>query len=144
MSDLQGDIIVDTSSWIEFFMGTPQGTILREYLEQPDPKWLLIPIQVLSEIYYILCQKKGETFAEHCIEIFANIDEVIIDNSVVLAKETGKLKCARAISLVDCSCIALGRLTNNNVLFARKKKEIEKEEAKQLFEVSLLFLEEMV
>ncbi|MFQ6124474.1 MAG: PIN domain-containing protein [Candidatus Heimdallarchaeota archaeon] len=141
MNDLQGDLTIDTSAWIEFFLGTPQGELIKEYLEQPEPKRVFIPIQVLAEIYYILCRKKGENYAEHCIKLLSDIKEVTIDSSVALAKEAGKLKCTRTISLTDCSCIALGKRANTKVVFARKEKEIEKEETKQPFEVSLLFLE---
>ena len=141
MRDLQGNLTIDTSVWIEFFLGTPQGEILKNYLEHPRPKRLFVPIQVLSELYYILCRKNGEAFAEKCIKILSQIGDVTIDGSVALAIEAGKLKCTRAISLTDCSCIALGKITNTKVLFARKEKEIKKEETKQKFDVSLLFLE---
>ena len=65
-----------------------------------------------------------------------------IYNTTELAIETGKIKCERAVSIADCSCIATGKLSNAKAVFARKEKELIKEIERKPFDVEIIFLKE--
>jgi len=139
---LQGNLTIDTSVWIEFFLGTVVGEKLKNYFAQPTQKRVYLPLHAISEMYYILCRLRGENFADVCINNILVTKSITIDGSLNLARESGKIKCSRSISLVDCSCIALAKATGTTAVFKHLEKEIEEEIASKPFDVPLIFLEE--
>jgi predicted nucleic acid-binding protein len=142
LKSLQGNLAVDTSAWIEYFLETEFGKRLDSYLSSPQPKKVFISLLTLSETYYVLCRAGGEKLAEECLEALSVIKDLVIDLSLDLAVKAGRLKCKRAISLADCTCIALAEKYGCQALFARKEKEIEEEMKRKPFKVRVVFLEE--
>jgi len=142
LKSLQGNLAVDTSAWIEYFLETELGKRLDSYLSSPQPKKVFVSLLTLSEIYYVLCRAGGEKLAEECLETLSVIKDLVIDLSLDLAVKAGSLKCKRAISLADCTCIALAEKYGCQALFARKEKEIEEEMKRKPFKVRVVFLEE--
>ncbi|WXG41562.1 MAG: PIN domain-containing protein [Candidatus Freyarchaeum deiterrae] len=142
MKSLQGNLAVDTSAWVEYFLETELGEKLDNYLSSPEPKKVYISLFTLSEIYYVLCRAGGEKLAEESLETLKAIKDLVIERSVDLAGKAGSLKCKRAISLADCTCISLAEKYGCQALFARKEREIEEEEKRKPFKVKLIFLEE--
>jgi len=81
----------------------------------------------------------------HCINVnlMASVRLQIIQvySTTDLAIQTGKIKCEKAISIVDCSCIAIAKPANAKAVFARKEKELAREIERKPFDVEITFLE---
>ncbi|MBS7250563.1 MAG: PIN domain-containing protein [Candidatus Freyarchaeota archaeon] len=60
MKSLQGNLAVDTSAWIEYFLGTELGRRLDGYLSSSQPKKVFVSLLTLTEIYYVLCRAVGD------------------------------------------------------------------------------------
>ncbi|MEM3430855.1 MAG: hypothetical protein QXN20_08175 [Candidatus Bathyarchaeia archaeon] len=65
---------------------------------------------------------------------------ISVHGSVELAIKTGKLKCERAISLADCSSIAVATLTRTRAVFI-EGEELKEEMDRRPFEAEILFLD---
>jgi len=143
LGSLRGNIALDSSAIIEYLMGTKAGEKLKEYFETLRPgETVSCSIMAISEVFYILCRLKGAKFAEEKVNEMLKSQVLEVYGSEQLALETGKLKCERALSLADCSCIATAKLTSAKAVFARKEKELTREMEKKPFDVEILFLEE--
>lgn len=143
MRGLRGNIALDSSALIEYLMGTKAGETIKEYFETLKPEETAnCSILAISEIFYILCRLKGVAFAEEKIDDMIKSQVLRIYNTTELAIETGKIKCERAVSIADCSCIATGKLSNAKAVFARKEKELIKEIERKPFDVEIIFLKE--
>jgi len=124
-------------------MGTKAGEIVKEYFESLRPEETAnCSIIMVSEIFYILCRLRGAAFAENKIKDMLESRVLEVWNLPELAVETGRIKCERAISLADCSCIATGKLANAKVVFARKEEELAREMERKPFDVEIVFLKE--
>lgn len=143
MSELRGDTALDTSAIIEYVSGTRLGNVLRDYIETlHDDETVTISIFTLGEAFYILCRFKGPAFAAQKLdELMTSVFN--LSNSTELALQTGKIKCERAISLVDCSCFALAKLTNAKAVFAFREGEIIREMRRKPFDLEIVFLEDL-
>jgi len=138
---LRGSVVLDTSAIIEYMMGTELGRIVKEYFEtlKPEEK-ICCSLYAISEIFYVLCRVRGSDYALEKIASMLNSRVIEINNSEEVALKTGMLKCERAISIGDCSCIATAKITGSRAVFARKEKEIVDEMRRKPFAVELLFL----
>lgn len=124
-------------------MGTRAGKIIREYFETLSPEENAnCSLIAVSEIFYILCRLRGAAFAENKINDMLESHVLEVCNSPELAVETGRIKCERALSIADCSCIATGKLANAKVVFARREEELAREMERKPFDVEIVFLEE--
>ncbi|MEM2129202.1 MAG: hypothetical protein QXZ70_01250, partial [Candidatus Bathyarchaeia archaeon] len=99
-------------------------------------------IFTISEIFYILCRLRGATFAADKISDMLKSRILEVYNTTEFAIRTGKIKCERAISLADCSCIAAAELANAKAVFAKKEEELVKEMKRKPFDAEIIFLEE--
>ena len=137
MKTLRGDITLDASALIEYLMGTELGRILKEYFETLKAgEKVYCSLYTISEIFYVICRLKGLKFA------MLNSRMIEVNNTERMALEAGRLKCERAISLGDCSCIATAKITRSKAVFARREKELKKEMKKRPFNVEIIFLTE--
>lgn len=142
MRGLRGNTALDSSVLIEYLMGTEVGEAVKEYFETLKPEETAnCSLLAISEIFYILCRLRGVRFAESKIHDMLKSKVLEIYNTTEVAIETGKIKCERAISLADCSCIATGKLANAKAVFARKEEELIKEMERKSFDVEIVFLE---
>jgi len=124
-------------------MGTKAGETIREYFETLEPEETSnCSLLAISEIFYVLCRLRGATFAENKMNDMLRSQVLRIYNTTELAIETGKIKCERAISLADCSCIATAKLADAKAVFARKEEELTTEMERKPFDVEIIFLEE--
>ena len=124
-------------------MGTEAGETIKEYFETLKPEETAnCSILAVSEIFYILCRLRGVTFAEDKINNMLKSQVLKIYNTTELAIETGEIRCERAISLADCSCIATAKLADAGAIFARKEEELVKETERKPFDIEIIFLEE--
>ena len=60
-----------------------------------------------------------------------------------MALEAGRLKCEKAISLADSSCIATAKTTRSRAVFAQEERELADEMEKKPFDVEIRFLTEL-
>ena len=142
MVDLQGNLAVDTSVWIEFFLGTPEGNWFLQYLENSTSNLIYISLSTLAEVYYIICRLKGENIAKQTVQLLKSIKNLIIDNTESLTELGGSIKCTRALALTDCLNIALAQKYSCSALFAMKEAELRKEIDRNPFPVEILFLKD--
>jgi len=140
---LRGSVTLDTSALIEYLTGTNLGQIVKEYFEtlKPEEK-VYCSLYAVSEIFHVLCRLKGPEYAADKVDEILSSRVVEIDNTEPMASETGRLKCERAISIGDCSCIATARITGSRAVFAQSEKEIMKEMKRTPFPAEILFLSE--
>ena len=140
---MTGNTAFDSSTLIEYLMGTKAGETIREYFETLEPEETSnCSLLAISEIFYVLCRLRGATFAENKMNDMLRSQVLRIYNTTELAIETGKIKCERAISLADCSCIATAKLADAKAVFARKEEELTTEMERKPFDVEIIFLEE--
>ncbi|MCD6529216.1 PIN domain-containing protein [Candidatus Bathyarchaeota archaeon] len=143
MKTLRGDITLDASALIEYLMGTELGRILKEYFETLKAgEKVYCSLYTISEIFYVICRLKGLKFAVEKMNAMLNSRMIEVNNTERMALEAGRLKCERAISLGDCSCIATAKITRSKAVFARREKELKKEMKKRPFNVEIIFLTE--
>lgn len=100
MKGLRGNVALDSSALIEYFMGTKNGVILKEYFETlgADER-VVCSLLTLSEVFYVLCMLRGEKFAEEKVRDMLTSKVLEAHDSVDLAIKAGGIKCGRAISL---------------------------------------------
>ncbi len=139
---LQGNLAVDTSVWIEFFLGTTEGNRFLQYLEKSTSNQIYVSLSTLAEVYYIICRLKGENLAKQTVQLLKSIKNLIIDNTETLTELGGSIKCKRAIALADCLNIALAQKYSCSALFAIKEAELRKEIDRKKFPVEFIFLKE--
>jgi hypothetical protein len=128
--------VLDASALIELAYATPTGEKVKNLLE--DAGEALTTQLALTELYYILCRKLGAKFARE------KLNDLMASNYVIpygepLISEAGKIKCERKISLADSHIIALANKINGRAIFARREKELDREDKSRAFEVELLF-----
>lgn len=143
MKGLRGNTALDTSALLEYLIGTQPGEIIKQYFKTLKPEETAhCSIYTISEIFYILCRLQGPKFAEEKLNAMLQSKTLQVHNSTDHAIQTGKIKCRRAISLADCSCIATAQLANAKAVFATKEKELIKEMKKKPFPTEIIFLQE--
>jgi len=91
-------VLVDTSAWIEWLIGSPTGDALTEHL--PDQSDWLVPTMVQLELAKWLTREVGEDKADQVIA-FTQVCQVIpLDTEIALAAaeacRTNKLATADA------------------------------------------------
>ncbi len=141
--ELTGDMVFDTSVLLELIMGSRAGRRLSELLKADALRPLTTEINV-AELRYILCRKVGEDQATDVVQKLLNSGYLKIIPTNDVAKEASLLKCQRAISLVDCFTFALGKTSQSKVLFARHEKELDREIEKSPFDITVLFLQDLI
>jgi len=142
LKNLRGNTSLDTSALIEYLTGTKAGETIKKYFQTLKPEETTnCSILTISEIFYILCRLKDPTFAENKVNDMLKSQTLQVHNTTELAIQTGKIKCKRAISLADCSCIATAKLANAKAVFARKEKELVREMKRKPFNVEITFLQ---
>ncbi len=142
MVDLQGNLAVDTSVWIEYFSGTAKGNQFLQYLENSTSNQIYISLSTLAEVYYVICRLEGENLARQTVQLLKSIKNLTIDNTETLTELGASVKCKRAIALADCLNIALAQKYNCSALFATKEAELRREIDRESFSVEIIFLKE--
>jgi predicted nucleic acid-binding protein len=138
---LRGNTALDSSVLIEYLTGTALGQQIKRYFEQmaPDER-AYCSLHTLSETYYVLCRLRGTRFAAEKLQEMLRSELVEVAHSVELGLKVGEIKCARAISLADCSCIATAMLTHSQAVFAKPEEDLAVELERKRFDVDLVFL----
>lgn len=141
---MRGSATLDTSVIIEYLMGTELGRIIKGYFETLESEEkVYCSLYAISEIFYVLCRLKGLEYAVEKINAMFVSRVIEVNNTEEMALEAGRLKCERAISVGDCSCIATAKITRSQAVFAQREKELVNEMQRKPFAVEMLFLAEL-
>ena len=136
--ELRGDIVFDTSILIEMIAGTKLGRKIASLLKGEMVRAFTTELN-LVELRYIICRKAGWKKASEIIDKLIRSRYVGIIDIKEISERAALLKCQRALSLVDCFTIAAGETMKMNVMFARRKKELESEVKRKPFKIAIIF-----
>jgi predicted nucleic acid-binding protein len=142
---LRGNTALDAGALIEYLTGTALGRVLREYFDHMEAnETAYTSTLTVAETFYVLCRRDGLESAHQKLTqmIASNMIQPI--GSIEMTLEMGKLKCERAISLPDCSCLAAAKETRARAVFALREAELTREMKRKPFDVDIIFLEDMV
>ncbi len=132
-------VVVDTGVWIEYFLETTLGKKFKEKIVEGRIS-IYISETVVSEIFYVLCRRKGYQEAKKKIDMVLSGAEVIEGREIQMI--AGNYKCERAISLSDCFTLAASKNMGFPALF-KEEEEIRQEINKKAFDVEIFFLEDI-
>ena len=115
--------VMDTSAWVEFFRGSPEGKRITEYLF-PDPHetaTLITPTLVITELKSVYTRGgKGDEFAQDLewIRGLSKIEDRIDEKNAIIAGTKHGENHAKdnRISYVDCILWTLAEEGNMKVL----------------------------
>lgn len=115
--------VMDTSAWIEFFRGSPEGKKVAEYLfpELTEIALLLTPTLVIAEMQRVYIRNgEGDKFAEdvEMIRRFSEIEERIDQKIAIDAgtKHGNAHSKENRISYVDCILWTIAEERNMKVI----------------------------
>jgi predicted nucleic acid-binding protein len=141
ISELSGDMVFDTSAFIELLDLTPKGAILKESLVSEQLLAHITEVS-LSEVVYILCRRIGYEKSISVINSIIDTQYFEIGQSASIYELAGRYKCERSLSIIDCYSLALGKYLALPVLFAKREIELVREIKRKAFDVKILFLED--
>lgn len=117
---------------------------MREYFDSMRAnETATVSILTVAETFYVLCRREGVELATQKISQMIESNMIQPFASIELAFETGKLKCERAISLADCSCLAAAKEIAAHPVFAAREVELTREMNRKPFDVDPIFLEDI-
>ena len=118
------NLVLDTSVLIGYFMDEKLSIIplLDEYVFNENSSLTLYGHNLLkSEIYYIVCRKKGNNEAKNVLNKIENVVTNIISESWLFEK-AGQIKCEYPITLCDCLSISLGIFQDCPIFFLKERE----------------------
>jgi len=133
-------LTLDTGVLTEYFGGTTLGHKVRKLFNEGETEFFL-PLNVLTELYYIGCRQKGRDYAEDVFKTIVNSGFNVI-STLECALDAGRYKCERALSIADCYVLAVAKLMNTVALF-RKERELLREIKRRPFDVHISFIEDL-
>jgi predicted nucleic acid-binding protein len=136
---------IDSGVILAYFLGEKLGNLVRSsVLPPPRGKRAYCSRLTISELFYILCRRKGDKFASEALESLLKSGFISPISSDELDMQAGRYKCSRAISLADCYTLAVAKIFDVVALFAKREEDIRVESERQPFDVKLLFLEDIL
>ncbi|MFQ5871675.1 MAG: PIN domain-containing protein [Candidatus Geothermarchaeales archaeon] len=139
--ELSGAFALDASALIELVHGTAEGTLLRDAMID-GLMTAKTHEMAMTELRYILCRNLGRDEAKERVEKLLASGYVTVEQTSELVEAAADYKCERAIALPDSFSIALGKLSNTQVLFAKREEDLAKEMEKDPFDIEIRFLQE--
>lgn len=134
-------MVFDTSVLVEIVNGSEHGLRLRPRLEAGEVTPHLTDINLL-ELKYLICRRDGWDSATRAVETLRRTGYFDVHDVQEFREEAAKLKCERALSIVDCMTIAAGVSLGVPVVFAQHERELDAELKRKPFKVELRFLED--
>jgi predicted nucleic acid-binding protein len=134
-----GSMVFDTGILVEIIRGSKPAVELKSRLESGT----LTPHTTdlnLFELGYLTCRREGWTKAKSVVESIRESGYFEVHEVQEFLWDAARMKCDRAISIVDCITISLGDALSIPILFARHEKELDDELKKRPFRVELRFL----
>ena len=143
LKQLRGNTALDSSTLIEYLTGTDLGKVLRTYFERMElDETAYVSNLTIAETFYVLCRREGVESASQKITRMISSKVIQPTDSIELAIEAGKLK-KRAISLPDCSCLAVAKETGARPVFASRGTELTREMKRKPFDAIPIFLQDI-
>ena len=101
-------LLVDTSAWIEWLIGSPVGSVVAGYLP-PRDQWL-VPTIVQLELAKWLPRETGEEKADQVIAFTQTCSVVNLDTSIALsaAELCSRYRLATADAIIYATTLAIG------------------------------------
>jgi predicted nucleic acid-binding protein len=136
---LSGRLALDASVLVELTFLTDAGNELLSFIleGQVDPHTTEI---AEAELRYILCRRVGKDQAEERVAKLQASGYLTIDSISGLIKIASSYKCERAISLLDCFCLAQAKSLGCPAVFSSRESDMRREMTKRPFEVPIKFL----
>lgn len=135
---------VDSGVILAYFLGERLGELVKSQIFPSKDRTIFCNRLCLSELFYVLCRRKGEAFARESTNAFLRAQYASVIASDELDMAAGTIKCERAISLADCYVLGLAKLEGVTALFAKREKELEKEIEERAFDIPVQFLEDYI
>ena len=142
--ELPNRLSIDSGVILSYFLGEEIGRLVKSNLLPPRGRTIYCNRLCVSEVFYVLCRRRGETFARGSVETFLGTGYASMVSSDELDMQAGTYKCRRALSLADCYVMALAKLEGATALFARREDDMKKEVLKRPLDVEAIFLEDLV
>ena len=117
------NLILDTSVLIGYFIEKQLSiaTLLDKYIFNKNSSITLYGHNLLkTELYYIICRKKGSNEAKDILIKIENVTNIISESW--LFEKAGQIKCKYPIALSDCFSISLGIFQDCPIFFLKEKE----------------------
>jgi len=117
------NLILDTSVLIGYFIKEQLSivTLLDKYIFNKNSSITLYGHNLLkTELYYIICRKKGSNEAKDILIKIENVTNIISESW--LFEKAGQIKCKYPIALSDCFSISLGIFQDCPIFFLKEKE----------------------
>ena len=141
--DLPEALSIDSGVVLAYMLGEDLGKVARDEILSPERRAYCSRVAA-SELFYILCRRRGERFARGAAEALLKSGRPSVVSSDEVDMEAGAYKCARSISLADCYVLAVAKVFKAAVVFAKREDDLDREAGRKPFDVELLFLEDFV
>jgi predicted nucleic acid-binding protein len=141
---LASRLSVDSGVILAYFLGETLGELVKLQILPIKDKTVFCNRICISELFYVLCKRKGPAFARESTNAFLQTQYASVVASDELDMMAGAFKCERSISLADCYVLGLAKLEGATALFAKREKELEKEIERRAFDVPVQFLEDYI
>jgi len=140
---LQGNIVVDTGPLIELLEGTKPAQYLKDSLERGLIRTSTGELN-LAELRYVTCRKVGWAQSSQIIQKLLSSEYFSVLPVGEFLERAAQMKCARALSFVDCVTISMAESMNQPVLFSSHEEELDKEIKRKAFSTKILFLDGII
>ena len=135
---------IDSGVILAFLLGEELGETVRSEILSRNGRRVYCNRLAVSELFYILCRRRGERFAREATEALLKSGRLSLVSSDELDIQAGVYKCARGISLVDCYVLAAAKVLDCAATFARREDDLKREMTKAPFDLEIIFLEDLV
>lgn len=140
--ELPSRLSIDSGVILSHFLGEELGGLVKSTILPPKDRTVLCNHLCVSELFYVLCRRKGLRFAQESTRNFLRAQYASIIVSDELDITAGAYKCERAISLAHCYVLGVAKLNWAAAVFARRESDLEEEMERQPLDVQVLFLED--
>ncbi len=135
---------IDSGVVLAYLLGEELGEFVRSEILLHDGRKVYCNRFAVSELFYMLCRRRGQTFAREATEALLESGRLEFVSSDELDIRAGAYKCKRAISLADCYVLAVAKLSDAAATFAEREDDLKREMARAPFDVEMVFLEDLM
>jgi len=98
----------------------------------------------LAELRYVTGRKVGWVQSSQIVQKLLSSEYLSVLPAGEFLERAAQMKCARALSFVDCITISMAESMNQPVLFSSREEELDKEIKRKAFSTKILFLDAIV
>lgn len=134
---------IDSGVVLAYMLGEDLGEVARDEILLRERRTYFSRVAV-SELFYILCRRRGEKFAREAVEALVKSGRLSLVSSDEVDVEAGAYKCERTVSLADCYVMAVAKVFHAAAVFGKRENDLVREAGKKPFDVDVVFLEDLV